>query len=94
MTLDSLVKFLPPFAEPKKPDVHSLDVVYAQFPGIRPEETIILGDRLLTDVLLGNTAGAKTILVKPFPNNGDPLKISAARFYETLLYGRTHYISS
>lgn len=33
--------------------------------GLKKEETILIGDQLLTDILAGNRAGLKTILVDP-----------------------------
>jgi HAD superfamily phosphatase (TIGR01668 family) len=33
--------------------------------GVAPEETVLIGDQLLTDVFGGNLAGTRTILVKP-----------------------------
>jgi HAD superfamily phosphatase (TIGR01668 family) len=33
--------------------------------GVRPEETVVVGDQIFTDILGGNRAGAYTILVVP-----------------------------
>jgi len=35
--------------------------------GTKPEETVLVGDQIFTDVLGGNLAGLHTILVKPLP---------------------------
>ncbi|HLN62831.1 MAG TPA: YqeG family HAD IIIA-type phosphatase [Symbiobacteriaceae bacterium] len=33
--------------------------------GVRPEQTVVIGDQIFTDVLGGNRSGARTILVVP-----------------------------
>lgn len=56
--------------------------------GMLPSQTAVIGDRILTDVLGGNRIGAHTILVKPFPNNGEPINLRVVRAYENILYRR------
>ena len=36
---------------------------------VEPEEAVVIGDQLLTDVLGGNMAGAHTVLVKPLSSD-------------------------
>jgi predicted HAD superfamily phosphohydrolase YqeG len=33
--------------------------------GVGPEQTVIVGDQIFTDILAGNLAGVRTILVRP-----------------------------
>ena len=33
--------------------------------GVGPEQTVIVGDQVFTDILAGNLAGARTVLVRP-----------------------------
>ncbi|MCX8052465.1 MAG: HAD-IIA family hydrolase [Armatimonadetes bacterium] len=52
-------------AEPKvigKPETYSIEKVFESV-GASPEESVIIGDRLDTDILAGNRAGAHTVLV-------------------------------
>lgn len=37
--------------------------------GLKKEETLLIGDQLLTDILAGNRAGLKTILVDPLTSD-------------------------
>jgi len=56
-------------------DIHMTSMNLKPFPfkinrllkekGLKKEETILIGDQLLTDILAGNRAGLKTILVDP-----------------------------
>ena len=47
------------------------------------EKTVMVGDRLTTDILGGNRAGLKTIWVKAFDKN-EPTVIRGIRFLERL----------
>ncbi|WP_242622240.1 YqeG family HAD IIIA-type phosphatase [Olsenella sp. Marseille-P4559] len=47
-----------------KPAPFSAWVAMARM-GVGPEQTIVVGDQVFTDVLAGNLAGARTILVRP-----------------------------
>mmetsp|Transcript_17992 Transcript_17992/g.27860 ORF Transcript_17992/g.27860 Transcript_17992/m.27860 type:complete len:296 (+) Transcript_17992:13-900(+) len=46
-----------------KPSPILMDVVKSRVPSMIPERTLMVGDRLDTDILFGNNAGAKTLLV-------------------------------
>jgi len=65
----------------KKPDVRAVmkAIAYLQ---ATPEETMIVGDRLLTDVLAGNRVGCFTALVDPPKNALEPWLISLVRGIE------------
>ncbi|MBI2133607.1 YqeG family HAD IIIA-type phosphatase [Candidatus Woesearchaeota archaeon] len=54
--------------------------------GHEPGQIAVVGDRIFTDILGGNRVGAYTILVDPFPNNCDPLKVRIPRWLENRLY--------
>lgn len=47
-----------------KPAPFSVWVAMARM-GVGPEQTVIVGDQVFTDVLAGNLAGVRTILVRP-----------------------------
>ncbi len=49
--------------------------------GIKPEEAILIGDQIQTDVRAGNGAGIKTILTEPF-NKHEPIWTKINRFFE------------
>lgn len=51
-------------ADAKKPSPNGLFRVCNMF-SIRPEQIILVGDQIFTDMLCGNAAGAHTILTKP-----------------------------
>lgn len=45
-----------------KPEPHALDLILREA-GVPPEQCIVVGDRLDTDIALGKRAGARTVLV-------------------------------
>ncbi len=47
-----------------KPHRRSFDLVFAQT-GIAPEQSVILGDQIFTDVWGGHNAGIRSILIRP-----------------------------
>lgn len=49
--------------------------------GINKENVLFVGDQVMTDVLAGNGAGLKTVLVKPLVNT-DAKKTRVNRFFE------------
>ncbi|MGX4645234.1 MULTISPECIES: YqeG family HAD IIIA-type phosphatase [Holzapfeliella] len=51
-------------ASAKKPFKRNLVKAMAQ-DGVTPAESLMIGDQILTDILAGNSAGMKTVLVKP-----------------------------
>lgn len=51
----------------------------------RPEEVAVIGDRVLTDVVLGNSSGCLSILTAPFGSDGDNKVAAAVRSAETRL---------
>ncbi|MBI3051676.1 HAD hydrolase-like protein [Candidatus Woesearchaeota archaeon] len=75
-------------ASPRKPHPDALNAVYVFYDTITPHETVIVGDRLLTDILLAKRVRAYAIKVEPLPDNEEPLGNSIARLYETIIYGQ------
>lgn len=55
---------LPYHARSHKPLTKALDLACRQH-AVRPEQTLMIGDQILTDILAGKRAGCKTILVRP-----------------------------
>lgn len=49
--------------------------------GIKPEEVLLAGDQILTDVACGNAAGVKTLLLEPLTDY-DPPWTKVNRFFE------------
>ncbi|WP_320674513.1 YqeG family HAD IIIA-type phosphatase [Prochlorococcus sp. MIT 1341] len=47
-----------------------------------PSNTAIVGDRLFTDILVGNRIGLYTVLVKPLQTNGYPNENNKIQFLE------------
>ncbi len=87
-SLEGMLEMPVLIANPKKPHPRSLRPVLGYFELRNASDLVVVGDRLLTDVLVGNRVRAYTILVDPFQNNNDPLNIAIARRYERMLYRR------
>jgi hypothetical protein len=47
-----------------KPAPIAIDMALAMV-GVAKEQTVLVGDQIFTDVLAGNLAGVKTVLVRP-----------------------------
>ncbi|MBI2575382.1 YqeG family HAD IIIA-type phosphatase [Candidatus Woesearchaeota archaeon] len=73
-------------ASPKKPHPRALKPAMRYFELRNCNNLVVVGDRLLTDILVGNRVGAYTILADPFQDNNDPFGIAVARLYERVLY--------
>lgn len=54
--------------------------------GARPEETVMVGDQVFTDVAGGNRCGLRTILVQPM-HRAEPFWIRWKRLFEGLFLG-------
>ena len=52
-----------------------------------PKQTAIVGDRLFTDVIVGNRLGLYTVLVKPLGPNGKQCKYNRTQQIEQLIAG-------
>lgn len=52
---------------------------------LKQEEIAIIGDRILTDVLMGNACGFLTIYVEPLDTRGDNFAVKASRLFENKL---------
>ncbi len=50
--------------------------------GLKADESVMVGDQLYTDILGGNCAGLKTILVKPINLSGEPRFVRFKRLIE------------
>ncbi|XP_002740645.1 glycerol-3-phosphate phosphatase-like [Saccoglossus kowalevskii] len=47
-----------------KPSKYLFDSIMQSFEGVTPERTVMIGDRLSTDISMGRTCGLKTLLVE------------------------------
>lgn len=65
--------FIPERIGVNKPDIHFFEKCFEKIPGFLPEETVIIGDSLSSDMKGGNNAGIKTIWYNPkgIENNMD-----------------------
>lgn len=75
------IKFL---ARAKKPLPSGIVRALHQF-NARKEQTLMVGDQLLTDMIAGNLAGTKTVLVKPLVET-DAWNTSINRFFEKFIF--------
>ncbi len=57
--------------------------------GIKPENIAIIGDRIFTDIIVGNRCNIKTILVKRLNRDGLPIKFNLTLIIEKLI---SHFI--
>lgn len=55
--------------------------------GLKPDEVLLVGDQLMTDILAGNGAGLRTLLVAPISRKSDPPWTRCNRCFEK----RTRY---
>ena len=53
--------------------------------GIKPENIAIIGDRIFTDIFVGNRCNIKTILVKRLKKDGSPIKFNLTLTIEKLI---------
>jgi len=53
--------------------------------GIKPENIAIIGDRIFTDIIVGNRCNIKTILVKRLNRDGLPTKFNLTLKIEKLI---------
>lgn len=75
------IKFV---ARAKKPLPGGINKALRQF-GFRREQTLMVGDQLLTDMIAGNLALTKTVLVKPLVET-DAWNTSINRFFEKFIF--------
>lgn len=59
---------------------------------LNKDEVVMVGDQLLTDILAGNLAGLKTILVRPLVAT-DAKKTRVNRFFERPLMQLNHWLN-
>jgi len=53
--------------------------------GIEPKNIAIIGDRIFTDIIVGNRCDVKTILVKRLNKDGLPIKFNLTLIIEKLI---------
>ncbi|MGD6801788.1 HAD hydrolase-like protein [Rossellomorea vietnamensis] len=59
------------FSNCKKPSIKN----FLEQEDVKPEQVLILGDQLMTDILCGNRLGVKTLLqIRPLKKNSSWLK--------------------
>ena len=56
--------------------------------GVRPSETVVVGDQVFTDVLGGNLVGAATVLVEPLSSSDLPHTLLLRRLEALIMAGR------
>ncbi|WKZ27397.1 MAG: HAD-IA family hydrolase [Candidatus Paceibacterota bacterium] len=71
-------------ARKRKPSVDGFRVAQRRW-NLAPQQCVHIGDQVLTDILGANTAGWKSIHVRPFEPSADPWFIRVARAYERRL---------
>lgn len=49
-------------------------------------EVLVIGDRILTDIMLGNLVGCKSLLTRPFETRTEKLGIRMARMFENFCF--------
>ena len=54
--------------------------------GSKPKNIAIIGDRIFTDIIVGNRCNIKTILVKRLKRDGLPIKFNLTLTIEKLIY--------
>ncbi|MFD1672743.1 YqeG family HAD IIIA-type phosphatase [Agrilactobacillus yilanensis] len=75
---------MPFIARAMKPTVKGIKEALTTY-HLNPDETVMVGDQLITDVCSGNRAGIRTILVKPLVNS-DAWNTLMNRFMEHYLF--------
>lgn len=68
-------------ADAKKPSPNAMKKLLAKI-NIKPQDTVIVGDRPLTDILAGKFLGAKTILVDSINAHNEGLPTRIVRWLE------------
>ncbi|MFH0860108.1 MAG: YqeG family HAD IIIA-type phosphatase [Candidatus Altiarchaeota archaeon] len=68
----------------KKPHVEAVEEALRLL-GTKPEETALVGDRLITDIVGANKAGVYSIKVRPVSFLSEPLLLKLARVFEEML---------
>jgi HAD superfamily phosphatase (TIGR01668 family) len=83
------------FSERRKPSPVAFQMAL-DFLGSKPEKTMMVGDRVLTDIIGANQLGLRTVLVAPLDRKTDPFfMVTLPRFFERpyLKLGRLIYKS-
>ena len=70
------------FSERRKPSPAAFKMAL-DFLGSEPEKTMMVGDRILTDIIGANQLGLRTVLVAPLDRKTDPFfMVTLPRFFE------------
>lgn len=77
---------LPYHARSHKPMTKALDLACRRH-AVRPEQTLMIGDQILTDILAGKRAGCRTILVR-LRDPHEPWGLQIKRLIEKILLRR------
>lgn len=83
------------FSDRRKPSPAAFQTAL-DFLGSKPEKTMMVGDRVLTDIIGANQLGLRTVLVAPLDRKTDPFfMVTLPRFFERpyLKLGRLIYKS-
>lgn len=75
---------IPVFGRAGKPDSRTLLEVLERL-NLKPHESVLIGDRPLTDILGGQRAGMKTVLVYPLKSMKEALLVTLVRKLERLV---------
>jgi HAD superfamily phosphatase (TIGR01668 family) len=81
------------FSKRRKPSPAAFRMAL-DFLGSEPEKTMMIGDRILTDIIGANQLGLRTVLVAPLDRKRDPFfMVTLPRFFERpyLKFGRLIY---
>ena len=70
------------FSERRKPSPAAFHMAL-EYLGSEPEKTMMVGDRILTDIIGANQLGLRTVLVAPMDKKTDPFfMVTLPRFFE------------
>lgn len=68
-----------------KPSLKGYRKISADF-GIKPTETVMIGDQIFTDIWGANRFGSKSILVRPIKTENEPGFVKFKRFFERIFF--------
>ena len=66
----------------KKPDVWNDIKIHFKDENIDPKRIAVIGDRVLSDIIMGNKLGSYTVLVEPFDTTRDNAIVKMVRKFE------------
>jgi HAD superfamily phosphatase (TIGR01668 family) len=81
-TIEEQLKIPAIFSKRRKPSPAAF-LLALEYLGSEPEKTMMVGDRVLTDIIGANQIGLKTVLVAPLDRKTDPFfMVTLPRFFE------------